>query len=140
MFIQDGHLTATDAGTDIRHTVVVANCLVLVVGIRLAGLGGIPKDFVLQFGIVAHQRTAAGGGNHLVAIEGKHAIASEGAEYLPFIARAEAFCRVFHHGNAVLVGNRHDTVAVVGHTIQCHRDNGFGVFAGRLFAVENRLL
>ena len=39
--VDHGHLAAADAGADVGHAVVVAYVSVLIVGICLAGLGGI---------------------------------------------------------------------------------------------------
>lgn len=82
VFIYNRHLTTTDSGTDVRHTVVVTDCFVLIIRIALACLGSVLQDFASLVGIGADESTAAGGGYHLVAIERQHAVLTECAERL----------------------------------------------------------
>ena len=46
---------------------------------------------------------------------------------------------IFDDGNAVLVGNSHDLLAVVGHTIECYRNDCLRIFSCLLLAVEDSL-
>ena len=49
MFIQHRHLATSDTGTDIRHTIVVADLLMLIIRIRLTGLRSIEHDLLFRF-------------------------------------------------------------------------------------------
>ena len=57
MFVNHRHLSATDSGADIAHAVIVTDMFVLVVGVRLAGLGSIEQDFAFCFLVIADQCT-----------------------------------------------------------------------------------
>ena len=59
VLVGDGHLPAAYACADVAHAVVVAYCLVLVVWVALAGLGGIPQYFAGGIGVRADERSAA---------------------------------------------------------------------------------
>lgn len=78
----DGHLTAADAGTDVRHAVVVTDLLVLVVRVALAILSGVHHDFAPFVLVRCDQRAAARSRDHLVAVETQHAILAERAQHL----------------------------------------------------------
>ena len=114
--VEHRHLSAADTGADVRHAVVVTDGRVLVVGVSIAGLSGIPHHLVGVLCAAANQGTAARGRNHLVAVERQHAVLSERTEHLSAETRPHAFGCIFHYGNAVFVGNRHDFVNAVRHT------------------------
>ena len=57
--VRNRHLAPADTRADVRHAVVVADALVLVVGIGLAGLGRVEHDLVLGRRVGADERTAA---------------------------------------------------------------------------------
>ena len=78
MRLRDSHLTTTDTSTDIRHAVVVTDSLMLIIRVSFASLRSIPHNGILVLGILANQRAAARGGNHLVPVERQHAIFTEG--------------------------------------------------------------
>lgn len=65
--IDHGHLSAAYAGAYVRHAVVIAYVLMLIVGIELTGLGGIKQDFPSLGLSGAYEGAAARGGDHLVA-------------------------------------------------------------------------
>ena len=134
------HLSASDTGADVRHAVIVADFGVLVVGVGIAGLSGVPHDVLFAICIVADKGAASRSRNHLIAIERQNAEAAEGAQHFSVKARSETLSRIFHYGNAVLVGNGHDAFAVVGHTVERHRHDGLGIFARLGFSVEDSLL
>ena len=140
MLIEHGHLSTTDAGADVRHAVVVANGLMLIVRIGLAGLGGQPHDLLPSLLVGADECAAARGGDHLVAVEGEHAVAAEGAQHLSLPAATEAFGGVFDDGDVVFRGDLHDTVDVVGHAIERHGHDGLGLTACLGDAVADGLL
>ena len=71
---------APDSGADVRHAVVVADVLVLVVGVGLACLRCIEENAVLGLGVGAYESFLRREGYHLVAVEAEHAVAPEGAE------------------------------------------------------------
>ena len=133
----DGHLPATDARTDVAHAIVVANMLVLIVGISFTRLSGIEHNLILAFGIGADERSATAGGNHLIAVERQHAVAAKCAAHLPGIAAAEAFSGIFHHRNTVFVSHSHHLAQLGWHTIEVDRHNGFRLLACDGNAVGN---
>ena len=49
MFIQHRHLATSDTGTDIRHTIVVADLFMLIIRIGLTGLRSIEHDLLFRF-------------------------------------------------------------------------------------------
>ena len=125
MLVDDGHLAATDTGTNVTHTVVETNLLMLVVGIALAILGGIHHNLAPLFFVVGNQGTATRSGNHLVAIETQHAIFSKCSQYLTFILRTETFSSILNDWNIVAVSNLHNAIHFIRHTIQSYGYNGF---------------
>ena len=135
--VEHGHLAAADARADVAHAVVVAYGLVLVVGVRLAGLGGVPHHPLAVGGVAADQGAAARGGDHLVAVERQHPELSERAQLLPVETRAEALGGVLDHRDAVAPGHLHDAADVVGHAVKGHRDDGLGLAAGLRQAVPD---
>ena len=135
VLVEDGHLATADAGADVGHAVVVADCLMLVIWVRFAGLGGIP-EYAASFLLVgAYEGAAAGGGDHLVAVEGEHAEASERAEHLTVETRAETLGGILDYGNVVFFCHGHDLVNLIRHTVEGHRDDGLGFASGLFDAV-----
>ena len=90
-----------------------------------------------------NQRTAARGRDHLVAVERQHAVSSKTTQNLPFPTAAEALGSILNDRDVVTVGDFHDAVDVVRHTIKRDRHNGFrflaclgdSVFDGRFHQV-----
>ena len=124
MVVDHRHLSAAYAGADVAHAVVVADVLVLVVWIALAGLCGVEEYLVPVLLIVAYQSSPTRRRDHLVAVEGKHAVFAERTEHLPVEARAESLGCVLDHGDAVSAGDLHDAVDSVGHAVEGHGDDG----------------
>ena len=112
----------------------------LVVRIGFACLRSVPHDLVLLLVILANQRTAAGGGDHLIAVERQHTVLAERAQHLTFVTTTHTFGSVLNHRNTVLVGNRHDLIDTVRHAVECYRNNSFRVLARLGFAVQDRFL
>ena len=139
MVIHHRHLSASDTCTDVAHAVVVAHRFVLVIGISLACLGGVPHYGVLVLGAGAHECTASAGGYHLVAIETEHAVPAEGAQSAAAETGAETLGSVLDDGDVVLVGHPHDAVYAVRHAVEGHGDDGFGDASGLAYAVEDSL-
>ena len=137
--VGDGHLAAADAGADVGQAVVVADGFVLVVGVGLAGLGGVPQDGLLRGGIGTDEGAAAGGGDHLVAVEGEHAELAEGAQDLTVKAGAEALGSILDDGDPVPVGNLQDPVDLIRHPIQGDGDDGLRHPAGLRNPILDRL-
>ena len=67
----------------------------LVVGISIAGLGGIPHNLIRILLIAADKGTTARGSNHFIAVERKHAILAKRTQHLTIKARAHTLCRIF---------------------------------------------
>ena len=124
MVIQHSHLPAADTCTDVRHSVVVSNLLVLVVRITLAVLRGVHHNLAPVLLILGDESAAARSSYHLVAVEREYAILTERTQHLTFVPRAEALGSILHHGDSEPVRNLHDAVGLVRHTIQRHRHDG----------------
>ena len=58
MRVKYGHLTATNTGTYIRHTVIVSGSSMLIIGICITGLSSIPHDFICLFWIPTDKCTS----------------------------------------------------------------------------------
>ena len=71
MVVDDGHLATPDTSADVRHAVVIADGLMLVVRISLAGLGGEENSVLFGLQIVADQCSSPTGSDDFVAVEGK---------------------------------------------------------------------
>ena len=140
MVVNHRHLAAADAGAYVAHAVIVADMLVLIIWIALAGLGSVEKYLVLVLLIVADERSPTRRGDHLIAVEGKHAVFAKRAEHLPVEARAESFGSILDHGYAVSVGDLHYSVDSVGHAVEGHGDDGLRSLACFRYAVLDRLL
>lgn len=69
MLIRHRHLAPTDAGSDVRHAVVIPNLLVLIVGIVLAVLSRVHHYFVPGVLIGCDERAVTVGRNHLVPLK-----------------------------------------------------------------------
>ena len=69
MVIDHGHLPTTDTSTHVRHTIVVADSRVLIIGVSVTGLGSIPHHLVGILCVTADKRTTTRSGYHLVTIE-----------------------------------------------------------------------
>ena len=138
--VHDCHLTTTDTRTDITHAIVVANLLVLIVGIALTILCGVHHDLTPGVFIRRDQGTSARGGYHLIAVEAQDAEFTEGTQHLTLIARAEALCCILDDRNLIAIGNLHDAVNLIGHAIEGDRDDGLGRLAGLGDTILNGLL
>ena len=57
MLIKDGHLSTSDTGTDVTHTIVVTHRLMMIVRVCLTGLGGVPHHTVTGLHIRTDERT-----------------------------------------------------------------------------------
>ena len=129
MLIGNGHLTTTNTCTYITHAIVIPYRLMLVIRISLTSLRGIPHDLILAFGIFTNQRTTATGSNHLVTVKAQHPELAERPQYLSLKTGAKTFGSIFHHWNSIPIGYLHDTCTVIGHAVQCHRNNSFWLFS-----------
>ena len=135
VIIDHRHLTPSNTGADITHTIVETNVLMLVVWERFAGLSGIEKNTLGSLLVGTYQCTATRSGDHFVAIETHDAETAESTGHLAFVFRAESLGRVFYYGNLITVGNLHDLVDIGWHAIHVDRHNSFGFFTRLLNAV-----
>ena len=99
----------------------------------------IEHDFAFSFGIRANQGPTTRGGDHLVAVERKHAVAAERTENVAVESRPKSFCGIFNHGNFVFVGDRHDLIDPVGHAVKSDRNDCLGLFPGFSDTILNGL-
>ena len=121
MIIHHGHLSTSDTSADIRHTVVIPDLLMLIVRITLTILRSIHHDLAPVVFVLSNQRTAPRRCNHLIAIERQYAILTKRTQRLSLIARAKSFSRILYDGDTILIGNLHDTVSLVWHTVERYR-------------------
>ena len=112
----------------------------LVVGIGLTGLGSIEHYLTFGLFIRANQSTATAGGYHLVAIERKHTIFAKSSEDLPVKLASKTFGGILYDRNIIFICHRHDLVYLIGHPIQSHRNNRFGLSAGLVDTLPDSLL
>ena len=140
MCIQYGHLTTTDTCTHITHAIVESDGRVLIIWIRIACLCGQPHNLVSLFCIAANQSATATGGNHLVTIKRKHTILTEGSKYLTIKARTHTFGSILHHRDAIFVGDSHNLIYLIRHTIECYRHDSLRIFSSFLFTVKDCFL
>ena len=137
---QHRHLSATDTGTHIGEAIVVPDGGMVVVGIGITRLGGIPHDFRRICLRAADQCSSARGGDHLISIEGEDAKFPEGSQHLAIKAGAHTLSSILHHGDTVLIRYRHDLIDPVGHTIERYGDDRLRVTPGLLLTVKDRPL
>ena len=94
----NGHLAAAYTRADIGHTVIVSDALVLIVGISLAGLGGVEHNLGLALLVRADKRASARGGYHLVAVERQYSVPAECSEHPPVEPGTETLCGILDDG------------------------------------------
>src|SRR5690554_2449384 len=111
-FLQHLQLSASDGGTDIAESIVVAHLQVLVMRSRLPSLSGPfarPGD---ELGVVRSQDTAPGAGDDLVAVEGIGCGTCALASRPALVARADGFRRITDHRDAVVSADLNDGVEI----------------------------
>ena len=131
MLIKDGHLTTSDTGTDVTHTIVVSHRLMMVIRISLTGLGGVPHHTVTGLHIRTDERTATRGGDHLVAIERQDAIATEGTHDASLVPGTEALGRILHHRDVVTGSDSQDLIDLGWHAIEIDGHDGLRLTASQ---------
>lgn len=124
------HLGPTDTRTEVGHSVIVSDFLMLIIRISLAGLRGIPHYASARILVGADESAATAGSDHLVTVERQHSETSECAEHLSVVAGAETFSRILDDGDTILIGHLQDFADFIWHTIEGDRDNGFGRASG----------
>ena len=135
MFIGYCHLTATDASADVRHTIVIANLLMLVIRIIFASLCCVEHDFLFRSLVITDERASTRGSYHLISIERQDTILAESTENLTFIFRAETLSCIFYNRNLIAVSDFHYLLNFIRHTIESHRNYSFRFLAGLSDAV-----
>ena len=136
--LQHVHLSAANSGAHVAKSVIVADCLVVVVRPLLAGLCGIEFHAVgFLFG-VAHQCAATRSGDNLVSVETQASVVAEGSAFLAFVFRTESLGGVFYDRNAVFVGYCADFIHLSRHAIEINWDYCFWIMSSLLLAVYNR--
>ena len=139
MFVEDFHLSTTNACTDITHTIIVAHSFVMIVRISLSSLSSIPHDTIAGFAIRTDQRTSTRRGNDLVAIERQDTVTTKSTDDTPFELRAESLGSVLNYRNAITVGYGHDLVNSGRHTIEINRYNGLRLTSRQGYSVLNSM-
>ena len=122
MIIEHLHLTTTNTCTHVTHTVVVTDFRMLIIRVRIARLSSVPHNIVCILLVTANQRTTTRSRNHLVAVERQHTKTTERTQHLTIEARTQPFGGILNHRNTILVCYRHNSLTVVRHTIECHRN------------------
>ncbi len=140
VLFEDGHLAASYAGADVAHAVVVADVLVLIVGIWLAGLCCVEHRSAARVVVGTYECASARGGDHLVAVEAEYAVETEGAALVAAIGRAESFGGVLDHWDVIASGYVEDAVHVGRHAVEVYGDDGGGLASGHRDAVVDGAL
>ena len=123
MISEDRHLSTSNASTDIAKTIIVSQSLMLVIGERFTSLSGEPKYAFLRFSIGYHQSTTARCGYHLVSVKRENPIGAEGTKATAVKRGAETLGRIFYDRDIIPVGDLKDSVYMVRHTVESHRDD-----------------
>ena len=126
--IQNLHLSATDTGHNIAHTIIISNFLVLIMAGFLSCLccpeANLGDPFLrLLLRKIAHQHAAAGSGDDLISIKRKYAIVTKGSCSLSMIQTSQTLCRILDHRNSMLFTDLHDPIHVCRKSIQMHWHN-----------------
>ena len=137
-FVDDRHLTSSDAGADIAEAIVVADFLMLIPREFFTRLSRPKQHFVAGLLIVAHQHAAAARSDDLVSVERKDGNIAEVARLDAFVACAEAFGGVFKDGGAVLARDREQFVELGGVAVKIYDDDRFGVWILLIRLFERR--
>ena len=95
----------------------------LVVRIALTILCGIHHNLTPLILVGSNQCTTTRGGYHLIAVEAEDAILTESTQHLTVPATTKTLSSILHYRNTILVGNLHNAVNLIWHTIQSHRHN-----------------
>ena len=119
------HLTSSDAGADIAHSVVVTDLLVQIVGEGLARLS-CKLEGVARIGFfLAEEHTAARGRDYLVSVEGKNAEFAEGTAGAALIKTAESLGGVLDEGDIMLAADCGDLVELGGIAVEMDDNDRF---------------
>ena len=119
-------MAPAEGGQEVGQAVVVADLGVLVVGRRLAGLGG---QVTGPFGdppVVAEEGAAGGGGDDLVAVERQDTGGAERAGRAAGEGGPEGLGGVLHDRHAELGAEGEDRVVIGASAVEVDRDDGGG--------------
>ena len=139
MLARHQHLSTANTRADIGQAIVITQILVLVVGEGLTRLRGEMKHARFRFLVGADQCAAAGGRDHLVAVETQHSETAEGPEGLAVKPATKRLGAVFHDRNTILVGNGKNPIHLVRHAVERHGHDGLGRAAGLCNAIFDDL-
>ena len=105
-------LPAPDAGEHVRHPVVVAELGMLVRDAGVARLGRPEARLVHPVAPRGGEHSAAGGGDDLVAVEGKRRQCTERARGPSLVGRPQRFGRVLQHRHLAAAAGVEDRIHV----------------------------
>ena len=130
MRICNSHLPTTNTGTNVAHTIIITDSRMLIVRISITSLGSIPHNSIFVLCIPANQSTTTRCGYHLITVKWQHTKPSKGTQHLTIIFATKSLCGIFNNWNLIFVCNLHDFLAIVRHTIKCHRNNSLRFLTG----------
>ncbi len=123
---QDLQLAASHGRQQVAHPVVVTDLRMLVVGCRIAGLGGQKTGPAAQFGILGDQHPAAAGRDDLVAVQRKAAHPAETARRPAAVDGPQGLGRILDQRHLVLLAEGFDPRVIGALTVQVHHQHRFG--------------
>ena len=95
----------------------------LIVWICVTSLCSIPHYIILWVGISTNQGTTTRGSDHLVAIERENTELAKCTEHLTIVATTKALGSILYNWNIIAIGNLHNAVNLVWHTIESNRND-----------------
>ena len=125
MLIQHSHLTTTDAGTNITHTIIVTDLFMLVMRERFTSLRSIKHSLLLGAFIRNNQSPATRSSDHLITVKRQHAKGTESTALLPLKLRTQSLCSILQHRNIIFSGYRANLINPSRHTVKMNRKNSF---------------
>src|ERR1017187_298550 len=122
--VQNFELATADTSQHVAHAVVVTEFGVFVSKAGITGLLGPEAGLFDPGGVGGNEHAAAGGCDHLVAVEGERSHFSERAGRAVAICSAEGFGGVFEHRHAVAEADCQDGVHVGALSIEVDHYDG----------------
>ena len=134
------HLSSANTGAHVAHTIIITDGRMLVIGISVTGLSSIPHNLIFIFRILTNQGSSTRCSDHFVAIETQHTKTAKGTQHSTVETRSKSLCRILYHRNTIPIGNRHNLIYLIRHSIKSHRHNRLRITPRLFLAVEDGLL
>ena len=139
MIIQNRHLSTTDTGTNITHSIIIPDCRMLIIRISIARLGSIPHHVVGFLGIPADQSTTTRSRNHLVSVKAQYTELAKRTQYLTIKPATHTLGSILYNRNTIFIRDGTDLINPIRHAIQGHRDNRLRITACFLLPIQDSL-